>query len=158
MKCKKPNVFRMPKQNQPQNTKHQPNTKRKKTSRKQSETLRFLISTKEPQAQRIRYTYLLYVSTAYLYRYIYIYLYAVQRRHNKQRHNSWFRNATSLKNNDTKMDFEDADFFSFFLFGQCELRGERPNVHLPSLVGQGERPNVHLPSLVGQRPHQQYRM
>ena len=41
VKCKKPNVFRMPKQNKPQNTKHQPNTKRKKTSRKQSETLRF---------------------------------------------------------------------------------------------------------------------
>lgn len=36
VKCKKPNVFRMPKQNQPQNTKHKTNTTRKKTSRKQS--------------------------------------------------------------------------------------------------------------------------
>ena len=102
-----------------------------------------LISTKEPQAQRIRYTYLLYVSTAYLYIDIYISIRSPKTSQQtttqqlvskcditgKQRHKNGFRRC---------------GLFFLFLICQCELRGERPNVHLPSLVGQ--------------RPHQQYRM
>ena len=119
VKCKKPNVFRMPKQNQPQNTKHQPNTKRKKTSRKQSETLRFLISTKEPQAQRIRYTYLLYVSTAYLYRYIYIYIY-ISIRSPKTSQQTTTQQLVSkcdiTEKQRHKNGFRRCGLFSFFLF------------------------------------------
>ena len=52
-----------------------------------------LISTKEPQAQRIRYTYVSNVSTAYLYIDIYIYIYTQYKK-------------TSQQNNDTTVDFE----------------------------------------------------
>ena len=41
VKCKKPDVFRMQKQNKPPKHKHKPNTTRRKTSSKLSETLRF---------------------------------------------------------------------------------------------------------------------
>ena len=96
-----------------------------------------LISTKEPQAQRKRYIYRLYVSTAYVNLYIYINI-SIRSTNDITENNATtveFEAETSQQNNDTTVDFEDAHFF-LFLICQCELRGERPNVHLPSLVGQ----------------------
>ena len=93
-----------------------------------------LISTKEPQAQRKdTHTYYMYPP-----RYM-------QSKTSRQTTTQQLVSKCDItEKHDTKNGFQRCGLFSFFLICQYELRGERPNVHLPSLVGQ--------------RPHQQHRM
>ena len=104
-----------------------------------------LISTKEPQAQRKdTHTYCMYPPRICIYRYIYIYIYTQSKTSRQTTTQQLVSKCDITEKHDPKNGFQRCGLFSFFLICQYELRGERPNVHLPSLVGQ--------------RPHQQHRM